>query len=509
MLLVCSAIGPRPDPSPPPVAEILAAYDRATHAAESETMEEQGTLSGDGLTGEFHSWRHATDERDEERLGPRVETTLHVGDRIWVRNESGNVRELSGYLRRRARTEEFIDSGAFVKAPERSRYLGFGTLAGRGAWRIEVNADGGEPETLWIDAESGLPLRLEYLDGDGPTTIDFSDWREVGGRRVPFTSLSSDGDHAFDVIEKTTALTVNQPIDPSVFAPLANNAIEATGAQTVPLLDFDGHAGCRITLGGKPFSFLLDTGAQSVVVDTRVAREAGIDQQGSLEVRGAVRTGGLHVATLPPLGIGSATLRGIIGASIDLSGSTRGMAKFDGILGYPFFAAALVELDFKRGLMRFGPPGSFVPRGERIALDVDRELPEAVLRVDGRVSAPFIVDIGNSGELLIYKPFADLHPGIAPFTGNATSNIGIGGSTATFRTQVDRIELGEIPMYRRTTDVVLATTGAFADQVDAGNLGLGTLREFIVTFDLAHNAMYLERGADFDDGARRRDTTGS
>jgi len=426
-----------------------------------------------------------------------------------VRNESGNVRELAGYLRRRARTEEFIDSGAFIKAPERSRFLGFGTLAGKRAWRIEVDAQGGEPETLWIDVESGLPLRLEYLEGDGPTTIDFSDWRTIAGRRVPFRAVSSDGDPRFDVVEQTTSMIVDGPIDPNVFAPLASNTIEAAGVESVPLRDLDGHIACRVTLAGKPYTFLLDTGAQSVVIDTSVARSAGIDQTGSLEVRGAVRAGGLSVVTLPPIGIGEATLRGIIGTSLDLAGSTRGMARFDGILGYPFFAAALVELDFKRHLMRFGPPDSFEPRGVRIPLDVDRELPEAVLRVDGRVSAPFIVDIGNSGELLIYKPFADAHPGLAPFTGNTTRNIGIGGSNATFRTQVDRLELGDIPVYRRTTDVVLATQGAFADRVDAGNLGLGTLREFIVTFDLSHNAMYLERGEDFDDGARRRDTTGT
>ena len=491
------------------MAEMLAAYDRATHAADVTTMDEQGTLVGDGLTGEFHSWHRDDDERDDERLGPRTETTLRVGDRIWIRNESGNVRELAGYLRRRARTEEFIDSGAFVKQPARSRFLGFGNLAQRRAWRIEVTADGGEPETLWIDVESGLPLRLEYLDGDGPTTVDFSDWRDVDGRRVPFTSVSSDGDHQFDVTERVTAVRMNVPIAADVFAPLVTTTLQATGVQTIPLADFEGHAACRVTLGGVPYSFLLDTGAQSIVVDSRVARAAGLDQEGALEVRGAVRTGGLHVVTLPAIGIGNATLPPSIGTSIDLSGTTRGAAKFDGILGYPFFAASLVELDFGRQLMRFGPPGSFAPRGERIPLDVDRELPEAVLRIDGRVSAPFIVDIGNSGELLIYKTFADAHPGIAPFTGNATRNIGIGGSTATFRTQVDRLELGAIPMYHLTTDVVLATSGAFADQVDAGNLGLGTLRQFVVTFDLANNAMYLERGENFDDGTRRRVTSGS
>jgi len=508
-LFACSAFGHAPDPAPPPIATILATYDAATHSDDVTSLEQSGTELGDGLAGTFHSWRHGDAERDDDQLGPRTETTLRLGDRLWVRNESGDVRELHGSIWRRNKTEEFIDSGDFLKAPERSRFLGYGTIGASSAWRIEVNAEGGEPETLWIDVANGLPLRLEYLDGDGPTDVDFSDWREVEGRRFPFRSVSSDGDHAFDVVEQTTSIAINASIAPSVFAPLANNVLDANGVQTLPLLDLRGHVGCTVTLAGKPYTFLLDSGSSTVVVDSGIAKVAGIDQSGALEVRGAVRTGGLHLVSLPPLGIGTATLRSVVGSSLDLGASTRGMALFDGILGYPFFAASLVELDFGRALMRFGPPGSFVPRGERIPLDLDRELPEAVLRVDGRVSAPFIVDIGNSGELLIYKAFADAHPGIAPFTGKSTTNIGIGGTNATFRTQVDRLELGSVPMYRRTTDLVMATQGAFADRVDAGNLGLGTLKNFVVTFDFANNAMYLAKGEDFDDGARRPDTTGT
>ena len=39
-----------------------------------------------------------------------------------VLERDGNVRELTGYLRRRALTAEFVDSGAFVTAPERSTF---------------------------------------------------------------------------------------------------------------------------------------------------------------------------------------------------------------------------------------------------------------------------------------------------------------------------------------------------------------------------------------------------
>jgi hypothetical protein len=46
----------------------------------------------------------------------------------------------------------------------------------------------------------------------------------------------------------------------------------------------------------------------------------------------------------------------------------------------------------------------------------------------------------------------------------------------------------------------VARAGAFADRVDAGNVGLGVLKNFVVTFDLGQAAMYLTPGAEFDDG---------
>lgn len=488
---------------PVPVAAILAAYDRATHAEDVTTIETAGTIEGEGLTGDFHSWRSGENERDDQRLGPRIETTLRLGDRIYVRNASGNVRELKGYLRRRAITSEFVDSGEFLKHPDRSRFVGYGNVAGRRAWRIEVNAPGGEPETLWIDSASGLPLRLEYLDGDGPTTVDFSDWREIGGRKYPFRSVTSDGERDYDIVEQTTSVVVDRPIAPETFAPLVARVLAAEGAQTVPLLDRGQHVACTVTIAGKPFAFLIDSGAQNVLLDSAIAKTLALPELGSLEVRGATRSGGLHVLKLPRLDIAGAHLDDLVASSIDLQGSTRGAVRLDGILGYPFFAASLVELDFARHTMRFGPPGSFAPRGRKIALDLDRGIPEAIFRVNGHMDASFIVDTGNGGEMLLYRPFIDAHPGVVPFSSRGSVNFGLGGAAATYRTQLDEIEVGDAHLYRRAVDVVLAKKGAFADRVDAGNVGLGVLRNFVVTFDLGHDALYLERGASFDDGRSR------
>jgi hypothetical protein len=473
-----------------PLATIFAAYERATHASDVATLETAGTIAGEGLDGEFHSWRSGENERDDERLGPRTETTLRRGARIWVSNANGNVRELHGVLLRRALTAQFVDSGAFLRAPERARFVGYGSIGAERVWRVEVNADGGEPETLWIGVNDGLPLRTEYIDGDGPTFVDLSDWRDVDGQRMPFRSVTTDGDHAYDVIEQTTFVRTGQPIDDAHFAPLPSRTIDAEGVQTVPLVQIGPHIGCTVTIEGRAYAFLIDSGAQNVLVDAAVAHRLHLDEVGSLEVRGAVRTGGLHVAHLAHLGIGSASLDDLLVSTIDLQPGLGG-AEIDGILGYPFFAASVVQLDFAQGVMRFGPPGSFAPPGERIALDVDREIPEATVRLNDALNAPFIVDTGNSGEMLLYEPFVGAHPGVVPATGSRSTNYGVGGSDVTYRTHLDAVRIGDLPVARPTVDVVEASTGAFADRTDAGNLGLGVLRNFVVTFDLGNGAMYL------------------
>jgi hypothetical protein len=474
---------------------MLAAYDRATHGSDVQTVETAGTIAGEGLTGSFHSWRDGDRERDDESLGPRSETTLRIGDRIWVRNSNGNVHELTGVLRRRALTNEFVDSGAFLKAPDHARFTGFGDVDGRRTWNVEVNTDGGEPETLWIDVQNGRPLRSEYLDGDGPTYVDLSDWRDVGGMQIAFHAVTTDGDHAFDTVQQTTSVELGKRVDPAVFVALTGHRLVSEGVQTVPLIDDGSRIGCSVEIAGKAYTFLIDSGSGNLVLDTHAAKSAGLLEEGALEVRGASRAGGMHVALLPRLTIGTAALDDLVVSTIDL-GSASGRMHVDGILGYPFFATSEVQLDFAHHVMRFGPPGSFAAPGDRITLDTDREVPEAVFRIDDAIDAPFIVDTGDSASVLLYAPFVATHPALAPDAGSAASSfIGVGGANRSYSTRFDSLRLGSTTLMGQSGDVIVAKNGAFADRVDAGNVGLGVLRTFTVTFDFADHVLYLDRGS--------------
>jgi predicted aspartyl protease len=501
LLLAAPTSAKHSDPDVP-VARILAAYDRATHADEVKTFASEGTLAGEGLTGTFRTVRDGTNAREDDVLGPRHETTLRLGDRLFVRNSNGNVRELRGFLRRRALTEDLLDTGGFVKHPELTRFAGWAAFRGSRVWRLEVRAAGGEPETLWIDSVTGLPRRLEYLDGDASSFVEYGDWRDVRGRKIPFRTVITDGDHRFDTVQQTMSVTIDEPVDPVEFAPLQPRLLATDHVHTMPLTERDGHVGVTVRCAGRDWFFLLDTGAQSILVDTAVLKAAGIVGQGAMEVRGATRSGGLRVATLPLLEIDGAALKDVVVSSLDIASSVGGALHIDGILGYPFFASSVVEMDFGKHVLRFGPPGSFEPQGARVGLDVDRELAEATFRAND-VAAPFIVDTGSSSELLLYRPFVDAHPGLVPHSSAASFNYGIGGANATYRTTLDALDLGGFAMYHRAVDVVLARNGAFADRVDAGNVGLGVLRNFVATFDIGNAALYLAPGAQFDDGRQR------
>ncbi|MDB5028825.1 MAG: hypothetical protein JWO66_2514, partial [Candidatus Eremiobacteraeota bacterium] len=85
LAFVPAAAKAAPDPVVP-VTSIVQAYDRATHADEVKTYAAEGTLIGNGLTGTFKIVRDGTKEREDDLLGPRHETSLRLGDKLYVRN---------------------------------------------------------------------------------------------------------------------------------------------------------------------------------------------------------------------------------------------------------------------------------------------------------------------------------------------------------------------------------------------------------------------------------------
>lgn len=468
------------------------------------TIVSSGTLDGLGLKGTFTSWRDGDRERDDEVIGIRSQRTLRLGDVEYVQNANGDVRTLRGIMERRQITDDFIDSGDFARHPESDVFEGAAILRdGRKVWRVRVSPPGGETYDVALDADTAMIDRTAYVDGDAVVTTTFDDYRLVGGALVPYSEVDSSGDTAFDITSHVSRVDVDKPIDSSVFEPFAATVIDADGPMTVPLLYDRGHLFVRATAGATPLVFLIDTGSQGVFLDPDAARRLGLKTEGTLEIRGARRTSGLGVAALDAIDIGHARLPLHVVSVVDLHAVVYHAATVDGVLGYPFFAAAEVRIDPDRLTMTIGKPGTLRPQGTEITVDTDRELPETATTING-VPGRFLLDTGNSNELLVFHAFARDHPSAVFYAGSHyAQNSGVGGGSAAVRAMVNEIDLGPYKMYNRYTDVMLADNGAFADRNEAGNIGLGTLKNFVFTFDLSHRALFLDPTRSFDNGRGR------
>ena len=493
-------------PPPPTVAQILAHHRAALtalHLHDLPVYEETGTFEGLGLQGTFHEWKDGDSDRRDAQLGIRASTTLRIGDRIWVKDENGAVRELLGIAKRRQVTEDFIGSPEFVSEPQYSSYAGETTLGdGRRVYLLKVAPKGGEPYTVAIDAQSWLIVQLSYTDVDGQSDATLSDIRVVDGVIVPFVEVDSNGDSAYAVTGRVTSVQPERTIDKSVFAPLVANDVTNTTPVTVSFELRDGLPVVPVQIRGKTYHFLLDSGSQTDALDEGLVHALGLQPQGILEVSGAKRTASGGVVNLPGMSIGGATLPMHVDAVLDLSHMMR-KGGVDGILGYPLFGAADVRIDPDARTLTIAAPGTLPAQGAKLDVDTDRGLSDVKVTIDGEPTR-VLFDTGDANELLLFQSFLSAYPGlISSLKGKDERGLGIGGTINTRAASVENLTIGPYALYNRRAVVVLTSVGAFADRNDGGNVGYGTLQNFNLTFSLPNHAIYLQPDAGFDNGRFR------
>jgi len=139
----------------------------------------------------------------------------------WEKSSRG-IRDLSaeeiGYLRRYPAL--YTD----IKLKEQFSRISFGgkpKIDGRDVYALRATTTGGKREQLFFDVETGLLVRrttsTTTLIGTIPEQVDFSDYRDVDGLKLPFTIRVSTVDPTYSVVRKFTEIKLNVPVDPKRF----------------------------------------------------------------------------------------------------------------------------------------------------------------------------------------------------------------------------------------------------------------------------------------------------
>jgi hypothetical protein len=143
------------------------------------------------------------------------------GTKGWEKSERG-VRDLTdaelSYLRRYSLLYNDI------KLKDQFSRVSFGgkqKIDGRDVYALRATTTGGKRETLFFDVETGLLVRRTSATttpiGTIPEQVDFADYKDVDGMKLPFTVRFSSVEPTYSAVRKYTEIKLNVSIDPKRF----------------------------------------------------------------------------------------------------------------------------------------------------------------------------------------------------------------------------------------------------------------------------------------------------
>jgi hypothetical protein len=491
----------------PTVAAILAANHAATGDRNATgTVEIAYAYVGQGMTGEVRSVfdTRTGDFIDNADVGPDKNANGFDGREPWMKDISGAITpQGGGDTREVAVTEAYLNAnlwwrpdrgGASIRLlPKASPDDAYDTL--------EVTPIGGKRFTATFDAKTYLLVRT--LETQGPQTIavSFSDYRTADGALVAGRQVIDDGNGPQFRQTMTFASERVTPRRPAgaFGAPkmdLSDGRIDnAAGRTTVPFKLLNNHIYVDVKVNGQgPYLFILDSGGHSLL-EPSTAKALGVRTQGNAPGTGAGE-GVVEVGFAPhvDLQVGDLVMKDQTVSVLPIASATVEGFDEQGMIGFEVLRRFVTEIDYGAHTVTFIDPAKFEPRGHGVAVPFHfyNHLPQVAGTVDG-MPGRFDIDTGSRVEITLTKPFVDANGLVAshPKGVAAVDGWGVGGPVRSYVTRLASVSLGPVKVDGAVGSLAMQGRGAMADPNVEGNVGSGLLKRFVVTFDYAHQTMYL------------------
>lgn len=480
------------------------------------TLRMEGTVETGGLSGTFTQLEDLETGRSVNHfeLGSLTGAQGFDGTVGWNQSPGGEVSPNDSPAAKQADVTSAYQTAQGWWAPRRwpAKIESLGPRKdGKDVFQVlRITPQGGRTFELWIDAKTHLIARTVEATGMGSVEMTnyFSDYRTVHGVKLPFHQLVSNGKKQYDTVVQLTRVDVNVPVNDADFAmpeqalhdfSIAGGAAEAT----IPFKLINNHLYIQVTVNGHPLQFMLDSGGANILTPA-AAKSAGVESEGALQGGGvgkkSVNTGFGKVKDLT-LG-GKVTLNDQVFGVLPLPGfgKVEG-ARFDGLVGYEVFKRFVVRIDYAARTLTFMLPEDFKPAdaGTAVPFVFLGRIPGVKGSIDG-LPGEFEIDTGSRAALSLWAPFVKAHDLDSRYTTTPVTVVGwgVGGNASGRVTRSGTLTIGSVAVHDPVVELSTAKQGAGADQYVAGNIGGEILKHFTVTFDYAHQTMYLKPNKDFD-----------
>lgn len=497
-----------------PAADVLARSKAASGGSAWDTARSwhgDGTIRAGGLSGEYHVTVDLRDGRsvDRYKLGPVDGADGYDGAHAWSQDPGGEVAVLdTPEALRRAKSQAWLDAhgywfpqrgAASYDAPQRRE------VDGKHYDVLRATPPGGDPVTLWFDADSGLLARVIQQQGADINTTSFDDYRQVHGLRVPLHAVTDVTDSAGRTDPRRRIELTLEPVrfgvavadkDFAVPEMRASARIDApSGVTHIPFELVNNHIYVDGKLDGRPAKFLVDTGGFNATSPDG-ARKFGLKTAGKLAAGGVgEQRMDLALAQAHEVRIGAAALADPVFYVIDFGNlaAVEGYAS-DGLVGYEMFRRFAVEIDYARHVLTLTDPAKFTAPAGAIAVpfEIDDHIPIVQGTLDG-IALRISIDTGSRSSLSLHAPFAREHGLIERYRAapEAVLGWGVGGASRERPARFGTLVLGSARIDGIAGEIHTGDKGSFANPDLGANLGGGVLSRFTVTFDYAKRVMYL------------------
>lgn len=458
---------------------------------------EATTVSGKAVQGGVetaYSFAFLPDGRFVQSFqGSNSQTAGYDGMRYWNEDDSHFVQELEFGDRDRLMAISLLLSSSWLFAPA----------------PIELTADQNVVHVLFketgvamnvgIDPRTYLPTKASFQIPRG-TTIELSDWRVAGDRRIPMhVKVTTDGE------TETYSADAAKPIRPGDVSTAMpkSNVSDATFDPARPAIvesSFAGksHIKVRALVNGQDIGwFILDSGAGGMLIDKTLADSLHLKRLNSVSASGVAGRIELSVRAVDKFEIGPMTLRNVRFGDYDFSAFNKGSGpRMAGIIGTPIFRRAVVSMSWKGPTVEFYDRSKFKLEKEAWQrLRFSGENAAVLARTAGTPEAWYRLDSGGRGFLTLHTPFVEKWKLLEGRETKASSSTGIDGTVTARTGTIKWFELGSHRFDNPTIDFSTATTGSFTDPYLAGNIGIDVLKSFTVAMDFAGSRVaFLEPG---------------
>jgi PDZ domain/Aspartyl protease len=495
--------------SPAPTAEAILA---ANHAAVGKLPSTGGAKfdyasSGYGLTGS------RTDLVDlntgafvaAEQADIVAEAHGFDGNIPWMRDTSGaNTPQEGGDRIAVAVNEAYRLANLWWRpgyAGATVTYMGREVSDGRALDQLTVTPKLGKPFGAWFDTNTHLLARITEDRQFFHTRTLFAAYRRESGVLLPheITIDSGSGEANYQHL-RLTRFSVGAPRPLAAYSrpttPPTGASIDGGAASvTLPFRLLNNHIYVSAMVNGKgPYTFIVDTGGHCLISPQLIA-ELGLKIVGATAMSGAgTKTTAGGFTHVDEIALGAVHMRDQLGFAAPIYAPAVEGIRVDGMVGFEMFRRFAVQIDYDRDLLIITDPTRFDPTGAGTAIPF--VFYDHLPMVRGSLAdlpARFDIDTGSRSEVDITGPFVAAHDLRARFSQgvSAVTGWGMGGPSRSYVVRLPSLTLGGVQVSSPVAGLSEDKGGSISDPNYEGNIGGGLLKRFVVTFDYAHQMMYL------------------